>query len=165
MAAKALEGANLVWQRVNEFLSLQTSSTLPTTPLSRAIFLRDLKQWLATQKGNPKLQYASFSNVTAAVNVGITTGGATLYAIYLRKQNTATAAYPRINDTNNTVGGASGANMIAQWPLLVGGDEIATIFAPGLVLTTGLGIESATTAAGGSDSTSGDGPNGFAIFG
>ena len=165
MAAKVLEGANLVWQRVDEFLRLQQSSTSPTTPLSRAAFLRDLKLWLATQKGNPRLQYASFTNVTAAVNVGITTGGATLYALFMKKQNTATAAYPRINDTNNTVGGANGANMIAQWPLLVGGDEIATLFVPGLVLTTGLGIESATSAAGGADSTSGDGPNGFAIFG
>lgn len=164
MAAKVLEGANLVWQRVNEFMSLQVG-TVPTSPVTRAAFLRSLKQWLATQKGNPKLQYASFTNVTAAVNVGITTGGATLYALFLKKQNTATAAYPRINDTNATVGGASGANMIAQLPLLVAGDEIALIFQPGLVLATGLGIESATTAAGGADSTSGDGPNGFAIFG
>jgi hypothetical protein len=165
MAAKVLEGANLVWQRVDEFMRLQQSATSPTSPISRAALLRDLKVWLATQKGNPKLQYASFTNVTAAVNVGVSTGGATLYALFLKKHNTATAAYFRFNDTNTTVGGANGANQIGIMPLLVGGDEVLEIFVPGLVLATGLGVESATTAAGGTDSTSGDGPNGFAIFG
>lgn len=165
MAAKSLEGANLVWQRVNEFMLLQ-QGTAPTSPVTRAAVLRDLKGWLATQKGNPKLQYQSFTNVTSAVNVGVSTGGATLWALFVKKQNTATAAYFRYNDTNNTVGGASGANMIGVIPMANAGDEVLTVFTPnGYALTTGLGVESATTAAGGTDSTSGDGPNGFAIFG
>lgn len=165
MAAKSLEGANLVWQRVEEFMRLQQSASSPTSPISRAAVLRELKRWLATQKGNPKLQYLSFSNVTSAVNAGVTTGGATLYALFVKKQNTGTDAFFRFNDTNATVGGANGANQIGIIPLLEAGDEVLQIFTPGLVLATGLGVESATTAAGGADSSSGDGPNGFAIIG
>lgn len=165
MPAKVLEGANLTWQRVDEYMRLQQSLTQPTSPLGRAVILRELKRWLATFKGNPKLQFLSFSNVTAQVNAGVSSGGCTLYALFVKKQATATAAYFRYNDTNATVGGANGANQIGIVPLLVSGDEVLQIFTPGLVLATGLGVESATSAAGGADSTSGDGPNGFAIVG
>lgn len=160
--AKALEGANLVWQRVNESMWTQNSS-----PVTRAGFLRELKKWLATQKGNPKLQYLSFSDVTTgAVTVPeLSTGGCTIFAIYAKKQNTATDAYFKVNDSASTAGGANGANMKITLPLLVGNDEIAVIFQPGLVFATGVAVASETTAAGGSNTSSGDGPNGFLIVG
>lgn len=161
--AKALEGANLVWQRVNEMMA-----TVNGSPVQKAAFLRSLKSWLATQKGNPKLQYASFSNVAAAdvaTVPEISTGGCTLYAVYAKKQNTATDAYFKVNDSATVCGGASGANMKICVPLLVGNDEVAAIFQPGLVMATGIRVSSETTAAGGTATTSGDGPNGFVIVG
>ncbi len=160
--AKSLEGANLVWQRVNEFLLTKNGS-----PIQRAAFLRSLKLWLATQKGNPKLQYLSFTDVTtdAVTTPELSTGGCTIYALYAKKQNTATDAYFKVNDSATTAGGANGANVKITLPLLVGNDEIAVIFQPGLVFATGIAVASETTAAGGSDTTSGDGPNGFFIVG
>jgi len=161
--AKALEGANLVWQRVNEFLYTQDGS-----PVQRAAFLRSLKQWLATQKGNPKLQYLSFSdvaNVDVATVPELSTGGCTVYAIFAKKQNTATDAYFKVNDSATAAGGASGANVKVTVPLLVGKDEVALIFQPGLIFATGVRVASETTAAGGTPTTTGDGPNGFLIVG
>ncbi len=49
--------------------------------------------------------------------------------------------------------------------LLEANDEIAMIFQPGFVFATGITVASETTAAGGANSTSGDGPNGFVIVG
>jgi hypothetical protein len=160
--AKSLEGANLVWQRVNEFMLTSNSS-----PVQKASFLRSLKSWLATQKGNPKLQYLSFTNVTgdAVTTPELSTGGCTIFALYCKKQNTATDAYFKVNDSATTAGGGSGANVKITLPLLVGNDEIAVIFQPGLVFATGIAVASETTAAGGADTTSGDGPNGFFIVG
>lgn len=161
--AKALEGANLVWQRVNEFMLQNPSGTA-----IRAAFLRDLKGYIATQKGNPKLQFLQWANLTAAQQTvpELSTGGATLYAIYNQKQNTATAAYFKANDSASTSGGASGGNAsVCTVALLLGKDEVGMIFQPGLVLATGLNVESSTTSAGGTDSSTGDGPNGFAIVG
>jgi len=161
--AKALEGANLVWQRVNEFMLTSDSS-----PVQRAAFLRSLKQWLATQKGNPKLQYLSFSdvaNVDVATVPELSASGCTLYALFIKKQNTATDAYFKLNDSATVAGGASGANVKVTLPLLVGNDEVAVIFQPGLVIATGIRVASETTAAGGTPTTTGDGPNGFCIVG
>jgi hypothetical protein len=160
MAAKSLEGANLVWQRVQEFMLTKDGS-----PVQRAAFLRSLKAWLAGQKGNVKLQYLTFTDVTTDQATALTTGGATLYALFVKKQNTATDAFFKWNDHGTTSGGASGATFQGCLPLLVGNDEVAVIFQPGLILATGLTVSSETTAAGGTDSTAGDGPNGFAIVG
>lgn len=161
--AKSLEGANLVWQRANNALW-----TLSSSPVEKAAFLRTLKQWLATQKGNPKLQYLSFSDVAAADVATVpelSTGGCTIYALYAKKQNTATDAYFKVNDSATVAGGASGANMKITLPLLVGNDEIAVIFQPGLIFATGIRVASETTAAGGTPTTTGDGPNGFIVVG
>lgn len=160
--AKSLEGANLVWQRVNKALWATSGS-----PVEKAAFLRTLKNWLATQKGNPRLQFVSFSNVTtdAQVSPEVSASGATIYAIFAKKQNTATDAYLKVNDSATVAGGASGADMKICIPLLVGNDEVAIIFQPGLIFATGIVVASETTAAGGTDTTTGDGPNGFMIIG
>lgn len=160
--AKSLEGANLVWQRVNKALWATSGS-----PVEKAAFLRTLKNWLATQKGNPRLQYVSFSDVTtdAQVSPEVSASGCTIYAIFAKKQNTATDAYFKINDSATVAGGANGANVKITIPLLVGNDEVAMIFQPGLIFATGIVVASETTAAGGTDTTTGDGPNGFMIIG
>lgn len=162
MAAKVLEGANLVWQRVNEFTENDNCS-----PVQRSAFLRTLKLWLATQKGNPKLAFLTFTNVTTDAQVvpSLDTGGCTIFAVFAKKQNTATDAFFKFNDSATVSGGANGANMRFLIPLLVGNDEVAVIFQPGLIFATGIVVSSETTAAGGTDSTSGDGPNGFFIVG
>lgn len=164
MAAKALEGANLVWQRVAEIMY-----TLDGSPIQRAAFLRSLKQYLATQKGNPKLQYISFSAVSAHdTTTALTTGGATLYALYAKVAKGSVDAIStfKANDSGTTAGGASGANAILAIPFKVDKDEACLIFQPGLTLSTGLAVAQETTFAGGTDSSTSHGTStGFAIVG
>lgn len=159
MAAKSLESSNRVFQKA--FGYLQAIGAREESFKS----LRALKQYLATYAGNPQLQFVTFSDVTTDQATALTTGGATLYYVFVKKQNTATDAFFKWADHGSTAGGANGANMQATLPLLVGKDEIDIMLTPGLILATGLTVASETTAAGGADTTSGDGPNGFAIIG
>lgn len=164
--AKSLEGANLVWQRVNELMFTNNSS-----PVSRAAFLRSLKSWLATQKGNPKLQYLSFSAVSAhdtKTTPELSTGGATLYALYaiVKKGGTDAISAFKWNDSASACGGANGANMIGGAKFANDKDEFSAIYQPGYPLATGLIVAAETTMAGGTDSSTTHGTyNGFAIVG
>lgn len=164
MAAKSLEGANLVWQRVQELMF-----TLDSSPVERAGFLRSLKNWLATQKGNPKLQYVSFSGVSAHdTTTTLTTGGATLYALYAKVKTGSSDAVSvfKLNDSGTTAGGASGANAKFAFAFANDKDEVAMIFQPGYPLATGIAVAQETTFAGGSDSSTTHGTStGFAIVG
>lgn len=155
MAAKSLEGANQVWNRVKQ-VSMSVEATL---------FFKALKTWLSTQKGNPRLQFLPFSNVTVDQITAVDSGGGTLYAAYAKKRNTATDAFFKINDSATLAGAASGANITIAAPLLVGGDELLMAFYPGIIFATGFVVASETTAAGGADTVSGDGPDGFLIIG
>lgn len=157
MAAKVLESPNKVWQRVN----ILTANARPATRAA----LQALKQYLATQGGNPPLQVLTFSNLSAQTPTALTAGGAKLHAIWARKQNTATAAYLKFNDSATLAGGAAGANIIGTVPLLAALAEDLIVFTPALTLVTGLTVASETTAVGGANSVAGDGPNGLAIIG
>lgn len=162
MAAKSLESANRVWQKAFGFMG-NVGSLGSRGESVRA--MKRLQDYLAKQGGNPQLQFVTFTDVTGDQATALTTGGATLYAIYLRKRNTATDAFFKWADHGTTCGGANGANMQGCVPLLVGKDEVVLTFTPGHILATGLTVAAETTAAGGTDTTSGDGPDGFAIIG
>ncbi len=157
MAAKVLEGANQVWNRVN--IALANAS--PEAQLQ----FKALKLWLATQKGNPRLQFLTFSDVTTDAPTAVISGGCTLYAVYAKKQNTATDAFLKLNDSATLAGGAAGINTTNLIPLLVGNDEAMSFYQPGQIFATGITVASETTAAGGADTVTGDGPNGFLIIG
>lgn len=150
--------ANLAWMQVDSALL-----SLSAKPAYREE-LRQLKAYLSQNKSNPDLQVVFMANVTAAANV--INAACTIYAIYMKKQATATAAYPRMNDNaSTTVGGSNGSNMTDVWSLPVTGQELLVIYNTGRKQSNGIAVESATTAAGGTDSTSGDGPNMFFVFG
>lgn len=157
MAAKVLEGANQVWERVNIAL-------VGASPEVQGLF-KALKLWLATQKGNPRLQFLPFTDVTVAQPTAVISGGGTLYAVYAKKGNTATDAYFKVNDSATVAGGAAGIGFTDAFALLNAKDEAVGFFQPGRLFATGLTVASDTTAVGGTSSTAGDGPSGFAIIG
>lgn len=157
MAAKSTEASNKTWQRVRIALAGANEASQKQ--------FKALKEYLATQGKNPDLQFVPFSNVTTDQATVVTTGGCTIYGVFVKKQNTATDAYFKWADHGTVAGGANGANMQATLPLLVGNDEIALAFLPGLIMATGITVAAETTAAGGSDTTTGDGPNGFFLVG
>lgn len=163
--AKSLEGANLVWQRVQEIMLTKDSS-----PVTKAAFLRSLKNWLATQKGNVRLQYLSFSAVSVhdvKTVPELSTGGATLYALYAKVTKGSADAISafKYNDSATACGGANGANMIGGFLFAADKDEVAVVFQPGYPLATGLIVGQETTMAGGTDSSTHGSSTGFAIVG
>src|SRR5512146_2964982 len=101
--ALSTENANLAWQRVNIALD-----SLGATSAVRDIF-RALKAYLAQLKKDPNLQFVAFSDLTT--DTAIADAACTFYAIYAKKQATATAAYLKVNDSATTAGGANGAAM------------------------------------------------------
>lgn len=156
--ALSTQAANLTWMQVDAALL-----SLNAKPPYKEQF-RQLRAYLSGLKHNPDLQLVFSANVTAAANV--INAACTIYGIYMKKQATATAAYPRMNDNaSTTVGGSNGSNMTDVWSLPVTGQEIAVIYNVGRKQSNGIAVESATTAAGGTDSTTGDGPNMFFVFG
>lgn len=157
MATITKEAGHYVFQRARAFLAAVNAS-----PYSFDALLA-LKKQLAAVKP-VTLGYADFNNLTAAVNLH--DAASTLHAIFVRKRNTATDAFVKFNDSATaTAGGANGANMQICIPLLVGKDEVLYLAGtPGQVLANGFATRSETTGAGGTNSASGDGPDGFIII-
>lgn len=155
--AISLENPNLVWQRAKAFMD-----SLGSSPEAVQNF-QDLKKYLETVKSRPQLQFVAISNLTT---VAIAADAAcTLYGLYFKKQATATAAYAKSNDSASAAGGGSGANMTDTVKLGASGQEAMLIIPGGRAQANGISNASETTAAGGSNSSSGDGPNGFVILG
>jgi hypothetical protein len=155
--ALSLEDANLVFQKAR--------IAVDTLGLNSGIQdqLRALKAYLSQIKGNKQLQFVPISNLTA--DAVIADAACTLYALVVEKQGTATAATVKLNDSATTAGGANGADQTIAIELNAAGQQAALIFPAGQAMASGIAAASQTNAAGNTDSTSGDGPNGFVILG
>lgn len=155
--ALSLENPNLVWQKAKIALE-----SLGASEEAKAAF-KALKHRLATVGGNVNLQFVAISNLTA--DAVIADVACTLYGAYFKKQATATAAYAKLNDSATTAGGANGADQTTCIELNAASQEAFLIYKAGQAQGSGLSAASQTNPAGNTDSTSGDGPNGFAIIG
>jgi len=136
--------------------------TAGATPLVQTEF-RNFLSWAEQNLGERQLQLVQFSDLTAAVAAITAAPFPRLFAIYAKKQNTATAAYLSVYDDPANAGTATSKRV--QLPLLEALKEASQFYPDGLPLTTGMTLISATTANGNTPSTSGDGPNGFALIG
>jgi hypothetical protein len=123
-----------------------------------------LFRYLAQHGANPDLQFVPFSNLGA--DAVVADAACKVYGIYLKKQNTATDAFYKIFDDAATDSSAEDA--ILAIGLLLGRQREVKINPDGTPLAAGLVHGSYTAiagAAGTTASTSGDGPDGFVIFG
>lgn len=155
--ALSLESTNNVWAKVNTSLdSLGANSAIRDQ-------FRALKAYLSQIKGNPNLQFVPISNLTA--ETVIADAACTLYAAFVKKQNTSTAAFFKINDSATTAGAANGAGQVTCVELNAANQQGALLYPAGAPQGTGIAVVSQTNAAGDTDSTSGDGPNGFIVLG
>jgi poly-gamma-glutamate capsule biosynthesis protein CapA/YwtB (metallophosphatase superfamily) len=153
--ALSLENSNLVWQKVK--IALQSLGAKPVNVEA----LKALKEYLATVKSNPTLQFGAISDLTDAAVVA--DAACQIYAIYLKKQATATDAYAKFVNHASAGDGSTHALSIA---LFESGDEVLLVFPTGMPMSAGIVATSTTTgAAGTTDTTTGDGPNGFVVFG
>lgn len=155
--ALSTENANLVWQKVDIALaSLGANSEVVQA-------FKALKAYLSQIKRNPDLQFVAISNLTG--DTAIADAACTLYGIFVKKQATATAAYFKANDSATTAGGANGAAMTDTIELNAASQQAHLVVPAGRAMASGIAVASETTGAGGTDTTSGDGPNGFVILG
>jgi hypothetical protein len=169
MAAFATEGANLVWQRVNNMLEGNPTSATGTTsgasPAAQWAF-RDLKRFLATQKGNPPLGFYNFSNLLVDDANGqlLATGAANVYAVYGKKLATGIDVFLWAIDDVDDDSTITTKGLIMQ-AYLNSADEAFTIYPNGLAFGLGLVMKAYTAPPGVADSTDVDCPSGFVITG
>lgn len=161
MAGIALESSNRVWQRVA--IALRGSNEA-----SQQVF-KALKLYLATQKGNPQLQFVSINGQTNASDSGNTAnqvlcgGACTLYGLYLKKASGATAVW--FKGTNHaTVATTDGTQTITEHSAQAS-EEIARAYVTGKTLATGLTVTEDTTATGSTLTLNANRFDGFAIIG
>ena len=152
--ALSLENALAVKQQAFGYVTLSVKAQTE---------LKAFFSYHAQHNKNVDLDFIAFANLTA--DTAVADAACKVYFIYLKKQATATAAYFKINDHATVAGGASGADMTSCVEMASSGDEVVLVYPGGLAHGTGVAIASQTTPAGNTDSTSGDGPNGFIIIG
>lgn len=163
MAAFALEGANQVWNRVNNYISPNSGSGIAASPLASYLF-RDLKRWLATQKGNPQLGFYTFESTSVDDAGGqlLATGVASVLAVYAKKQATATDVFLwAIDDVDDDSTLSTKGNIMMA--MLAASEESYYFNPAGIAFGLGLVMKAYTTPLGTTDSTASDCPNGFVI--
>ena len=85
-----------------------------------------------------------------------------LYVVYLKKQATATDAFAKFVDHATT---AAGSTFFLCAELAEASEEVMLVFPNGIPQASGITAVSSTTDTGTTDTTSGDGPNGYCIIG
>jgi len=165
-AIAAVENPNKVWSRAN--VALATAS-----PAAQKAF-KELKLWLATQKGNPNLRFTALSGaslVTANDGQGVGLGAATIYGVYAQKRVDATASYLKVfdNGTDDNLSGLTAA-VVLSLPFKVtsvaAGEKTEGVYLNprGLAMANGIRAASVTTSDGLTISTAeADAMDGFMI--
>jgi len=106
------------------------------------------------------LEFKAFGDLTG--DSVIANVACKVYAIYLKKQATGTDAYFKAVN-HATV--AAGTTFEICVGLPGSGDEVLLCFPKGIAFGTGVTLVSSTTDVGGSDTSTGDGPDGFFVIG
>ncbi len=124
------------------------------------MIFKGFKMGLNQSNVTDDLQFVSFANLTG--DTVIADAASQIYAIFLKKQATATDAYFKVVNHATVAAGSTFHICIA---LLESGDQCLLLFPNGLPMATGITLCSSTTDTGTTDSTSGDGPDGFFLIG
>ncbi len=153
--ALVLESSTLVWQKVRK----ATASANPSIQLA----FKGLREYLAQQNGNQDLQLIPFTEVQADVAGGtvLLTGACRVYAVFIKKENSATDNFAWIYDdaTDDT----TAANARIEFPLLIANEEQMYVNALGLPIVTGLVVTQYTGPLGTTDGSNGG--DGFVVVG
>lgn len=157
MALTVQDGVS-VWQKAKIAL-------LGANPASQNAF-RVLREYLATQGGNPQLQFIPYTAAQQIINLGtsLVGGACTLYGWYAKGARTTgtTAAFAALHDAADN--SATTTTMVtAKFNLT--GQQFAYINPTGFIVATDVVISSATAVGGATESAVGDATNGFIIVG
>lgn len=157
--AIALQDGVLVWQKVKNAL-------VGANPAHQNAF-RVLREYLATQGGNPQLQFVPYSAELITTNAGYSpdVDAATLYGVYgkgRRTSGTTKAFFQLFAQADNT---ASTTLIIYGTRLAVTGQSFAATFPTGIAFETELTVACDTTVAGDTESSAADACDGFVLIG
>jgi hypothetical protein len=144
-----------MWDKVDQRLA-------NATPCAQMTF-RAFKSWCMQHLKGINLQIVDFADLGAAVNP--LDGVMRVYAIYAKKQNTATDAFLKLFDDAAT---DTAGNARLTLGILEASRDAVVFYPDGLALANGivLGSYTAPIGAGGvTATTTGDGPNGFMLVG
>lgn len=159
MAAIALQGANLVWEKVK--VALQGAS--PNAQLE----FKQLKLWLSTQKNVRSLQFIGFAAEDIVTNTGfagIVGGGSTVYGAYFKARRTSgtTASFQAIHDAADN---SATTTTVVTAKINAAGQEHVYVSPSGIALATDLTISAATAVGGATESAAADASDGFVLIG
>jgi len=159
--ALTTEDGQRVWLKVEQYLSSHDQGG--ASPAAVNAF-RALKDWMVGAKGNPALQFVTYSTT----NIGTGTDGYNLtvvgkvYGWYGKNPgaSTGTDSYVTLHNAADNASVPFLTNLI-QDP----NDEFANIYPRGIAFGTDITISGATTAGGSTESALVDTAEGFLIIG
>jgi hypothetical protein len=147
-----------VWQKVKNAL-------VGANPAHQNAF-RVLREYLATQGGNPDLQFIPYTAAQAVTDGGtsLVGGACTLYAFYGKGARTTgtTAAFAALHDASTN--GATTTTVVTA-KLNLTGQSFAILEPTGFIIATDVVVSSATAVGGATESAAADAMNGFVIVG
>lgn len=150
--AIALQDPVLAWRRVTNAVQ----SFKPSTQL----LLKAAKSWLVQQGSNPDLQFVPFGLLDDTETI-VADAACKLYALVLKKANTATATFSKATDSATTSSDASSELRIWQ---NVAKSEVVLFANTGIAFANGITMQGNTTAGGGTSSGA-NAASGFALIG
>ncbi len=157
--ALSLQDGTFVWQKVKNAL-------VGSNPASQQMF-RDLRQYLATQGGNPQLQFIPIDGTYSSSDGGnnasqvLSDTACTVFAIYGLKVGTVETIFK--GSANATTAGTDGTQKFAL-PATAAGDVFA-VWPKGIAVASGLTVTLNTTRTGSTLTLLANDINGFVIIG
>lgn len=162
--AVSTQSANLVRQKAYLAVYGNGTTTLPNSPFNyyafKALFLH-----LASNKGNPDLQYVNVDGLVNSSDGGNTAsqvlvnGACTLYAVFLRKRGATETIFKWTNHASTATTDGTQDGAVA---LTVAG-TVAEVYPDGRALSTGLTVTEDTTRTGSTLTLAANRIDGFVI--
>lgn len=156
--AQALQDGVLVWQKVKNAL-------VAANPATQNAF-RDLRQYLATQGGNPQLQFIAFSAEGIVTNTGFQAMdvASTLFAVYANGRRT-TGTTSSFFAVHAAADNAATTTTILTERFKAVGQSFGAVFPTGMAVETAVTLSAATAVGGATESSAADACDGFIIIG
>lgn len=159
--ALSLQDGVLVWQKVKNALTFGNAN-----PGAQNAF-RVLREYIATQGGNPQLQFIPINGTYSASDGGnnasqiLADAACTLYGVYLKKVGTTETIFKA--SANATTAGTDGTQKYAVSKAAAG--DIALTYPNGDAVASGLTVTENTTRTGSTLTLLANRFDGFVIIG
>ena len=156
--ALTVQDGTLVWQKVKNAL-------VGANPAAQNAF-RDLRVYLATQGGNPQLQFIPYAAEDIVTNTGMqaVTEACTLYGVYAKGRRTSgtTSSFFAVHAAADN---AATTTTILTERFKAVSQAFSAVFPTGIAVETALTLSAATAVGGATESSAADAADGFILVG